>query len=233
MTLSEKILVIDDDTSLLRALQIGLDARGYEVHVARIGREGVDQAALAVPSVVILDLGLPDMDGLEVVRQIRGWSAVPILVLSASDDEERKVAALDRGADDYLTKPFGMAELEARIRVALRHRSSRLPETTKSVFRSERLVVDFPSRSVNFDGNDVDLTAREFDLLGYLVRNVGKVCTHHMILRDVWGSGYGNEHHYLRVYANRLRKKLHDDGGEMIQTRPGVGYQLVVSDTED
>ncbi len=220
------ILVVDDDPSLLRALRIGLTARGYEVSVAGTGGEGISQVALGAPDVVVLDLGLPDLDGVDVCRRLREWSKVPILVLSAADAEGRKVAALDAGADDYVTKPFGMAELEARLRVALRHAgAARKDERTELVVGDLR--VDLVHQGASYRGRELELTARELAFLTYLARNAGKVCTHHMILKEVWGPQYGGETHYLRVYAHRLRRKLGDDEGAFLRTHPGIGYQLV------
>jgi two-component system KDP operon response regulator KdpE len=218
-----RILVIDDDRSLLRALTIALSARGNEVVVARAAAEGIAQVSLTTPDVVILDLGLPDMDGVEVCRRIRQWTQVPIIVLSAAASEGRKVTALDAGADDYVTKPFGMAELEARLRVALR-RTAPAPGSPP-VICVGRLEVDLLHHMARVDGAGVDLTAKEFDLLAFLARHAGKVCTHQMILHEVWGSTYSNESHYLRVYAHRLRRKL-GEAGYMLRTQPGIGYQL-------
>jgi two-component system KDP operon response regulator KdpE len=222
-----RVLVVDDDPALLRALRIGLEARGFEVIVALTGAEGLSRAAQATPQLVVLDLGLPDIDGVEVCRRLRQWTEVPVIVLSALDSEDRKVLALDSGADDYVTKPFGMQELEARLRVALRHAAARNPSPATATLTVGPVVVDVASRVVRVSGVPVELTAREFDLLAYLARNAGKVCTHRTILREVWGPGYGNETHYLRVYASRLRHKLGDQGGPLLRTNPGVGYQLV------
>jgi len=219
-----KVLVVDDDEALLRALRIGLTARGYEVSLARTGAEGVKQVSLVQPDVIVLDLGLPDMDGADVCRGVRRFSAVPILVLSAAANEERKVAALDLGADDYITKPFGMAELEARLRVALR-RGGRAPDSSTELSVGD-LDVDLVHHMASVAGHPLELTAKEFDLLAFLARHAGKVCTHHMILAGVWGPGYGSESQYLRVYAHRLRRKLGAHGA-MLRTQPGVGYQLV------
>ncbi|HLN17964.1 MAG TPA: response regulator transcription factor [Acidimicrobiales bacterium] len=219
------VLVVDDDQALLRALRIAISARGHDVVLARSGEEGVTQASLARPDVVVLDLGLPDLDGIEVCRRIRQFTEAPVIVLSAAGDEARKVAALDSGADDYVTKPFGMAELEARLRVALR-RSGGREKGSPSELDVGRLHVDLVHHMAELDGRPLELTAREFDLLAYLARHAGKVCTHQMILRDVWGSAYGNEAHYLRVYTHRLRRKL-GDAGSMLRTQPGIGYQLV------
>ncbi len=226
-----KILLVDDDPSLLRALRIGLHARGYEMILARTGEEGVVQASLHRPDVVVLDLGLPDLDGIEVCHRIRDWSDVPIIVLSATGDEGRKVAALDQGADDYVTKPFGMAELEARLRVALRRRTGPNDQHGPTELVVGRLTVDLVHHMAMLDGRPLDLTGREFDLLAYLARHSGKVCTHQMILAEVWGSGYAQQSHYLRVYAHRLRRKL-GDAGEMLHTQPGIGYQLLALDQQ-
>ena len=220
-----RVLVVDDDRSLLRALSIGLGARGYDVVTARTATHGVEQVSLSSPDVVILDLGLPDADGVEVCRRVRRFTDVPVIVLSAAGSEARKVDALDAGADDYVTKPFGMAELEARLRVALRHGRRSGPESPP-VLSIGRLEVDLVHHMARVDGTALDLTEREFGLLAFLARHAGKVCTHQMILREVWGAGYGSEAHYLRVYAHRLRRKL-GDAGSMLRTQPGIGYQLV------
>jgi two-component system KDP operon response regulator KdpE len=227
-----KVLLVDDDASLLKALRIGLTARGDEVLTARTGAEAVNQVALNVPDLVILDLGLPDIDGIEVCRRIRAFSVVPVVVLSAYGDERRKVEALDSGADDFVTKPFGMAELEARLRVALRHGVARNSDGTEPSPELDvgRLRIDLVHHMATLDGESLQLTAKEFELLAYLARHAGKVCTHHMILKDVWGPGYGIESNYVRVYTHRLRKKLGDDNGTMLKTVPGIGYQLVVGE---
>jgi two-component system KDP operon response regulator KdpE len=230
-----KILVVDDDLALVKALRIGLTARGDEVATAHSGAEAITQAALFHPDLVILDLGLPDMDGLEVGRRIRDFSGAPIVVLSAYGDEHRKVEALDGGADDFITKPFGMAELEARLRVALRHVTTRPgagAEPTDTVQAGD-LAIDMVHHTATKDGVDLPLTSREFDLLAYLARYAGKVCTHHMILKDVWGAGYGAESNYVRVYVHRLRKKMNDDEGRILRTVPGIGYQLVAKAQPD
>jgi len=220
-----RILLIDDDQALLRALRIGLSARGYDVSSARTGEEGLTQVSLIDPDVVVLDLGLPDIDGVDVCRRLRSWTQVPVVVLSAAGDEARKVAALDGGADDYVTKPFGMAELEARLRVALRRSKAEEPNEPNEITVG-RISVDLVHHMARVDGSTLDLTGREFDLLAFLARHAGKVCTHQMILREVWGSAYSNEAHYLRVYAHRLRRKLGDAGGAL-HTQSGIGYQLV------
>jgi two-component system, OmpR family, KDP operon response regulator KdpE len=225
---AERILVVDDDRALLRVLSIGLAARGYDVVTARTGLDGVVQASLHQPDVIVLDLSLPDLDGVEVCRRIREFTETPILVLSALGSEDRKVEALDRGADDYVTKPFGMAELEARLRVLLRR--SRSGEPTSPVeIRVGPLVCNLVHRMATLDGEPMRLTSKEFDLLAFLARHAGKVCTHQMILREVWGATYSSEAHYLRVYAHRLRKKLGDHGA-MLVTHAGIGYELTASD---
>ncbi|MDA8270573.1 MAG: response regulator transcription factor [Actinomycetota bacterium] len=227
-----KILLIDDDRSLLRALEIGLGAKGYETAVSATGKDGLTQTVLFSPDLILLDMGLPDIDGIQFCRQLRSYSETPILVLSAAEDETRKVDALDAGADDYVTKPFGMAELDARIRVALRHARNRADPDRATLIRVGNIAVDLERRQVTNAEVPIELTAREFDLLLYLAKNSGKVYTHHQILRDIWGRGYGEETHYLRVYINRLRKKLNDPNGKMIRTKPGIGYQLLDT-TED
>jgi len=218
-----KVLVVDDDRALVRTLAIALGARGFEVATAHTGRDAVAQVTLVQPDVVVLDLGLPDQDGVEVCREVRRWSSVPIVVLSAADDEERKVAALDLGADDYVTKPFGMAELQARLRVALRHGQGL--EHAPARIELGPLVLDQAHRCAWLHGRLLELTAKEVDLLAYLARHAGKLCPHRLILRAVWGPGYGTETQYLRTYAHRLRRKLAGSGLEL-RTHPGLGYEL-------
>ncbi len=222
-----KVLVVDDDPSLLKVLRIGLRARGDDVLIAHSGAEAITQVALAAPDLVILDLGLPDLDGLEVCRRVREFSNVPIVVLSAYGDERRKVEALDSGADDFVTKPFGMAELEARLRVALRHAARNDGAMNSTTLEVGDLDIDLVHHMATLADSPLQLTAKEFELLAYLARHAGKVCTHHMILKDVWGPGYGAESNYVRVYTHRLRKKLGDEEGTLLKTVPGIGYQLV------
>jgi len=221
------VLAVDDDQALLRVLRIGLSALGHSVLVASTGDQGISQAALGAPDVIVLDLGLPDLDGMDVCRRIRQWSEVPIIVLSADGTEDRKIASLDGGADDYMTKPFGMGELEARIRVALRHRPSEGDEEEAKNLEVGSLELDLVHHEARMGGRPVELTTREFSLLVFLAQNVGKICTHRMILEHVWGPHYGTETQYLRVYVYRLRRKLGDEKGELLRTNPGVGYQLV------
>ncbi len=222
-----RILVVDDDPSLLKVLRIGLVAKGHDVLTAATGEEGLSKAALHVPEVIVLDLGLPDIDGLEVVSQVREWSLVPIVVLSASGQEERKVAALDRGADDYVTKPFGMAELEARIRTALRH-DIRPREGEAETLAVGDIHLDLVHHEARLKGELIGLTAKEFDVLVFLARHSGKLCTRKMILDEVWGGQYGGEAETLRVYVYRLRKKLGDVDGTLLRNSPGLGYTLMV-----
>lgn len=222
-----RVLVVDDDRALLRALRLALGARGHEVTVAATGAEALSETALHQPDVIVLDLGLPDVDGLEICHRIRQWSDVPIIVLSADGLEERKVAALDGGANDYVTKPFGMAELEARIRSVLRARNHDEPQTS-SRLTVGALEVDLVHHEAALGGRSLNLTAKEFDILAFLARHAGKVCTHQMILVNVWGSQYADEAEYLRVYLYRLRRKLGDSDGTLLQNVPGVGYRLSV-----
>ncbi len=229
MTSAETILVVDDEPAILRALRAGLEARGYRVHTAVDGQGAIDTVAVVASDLVVLDLGLPDLDGVEVCRRIRGWSDVPIVVLSADGSDQRKVVALDEGADDYVTKPFSMAELLARVRVALRHRrTGGGPQVDQSVLGVGDLRVDVSRRHVDVGGRRVDLTPKEFAFLVLLARWPGRVLTHGAILAEVWGPGYETESQYLRVYASQLRKKLDDDPTRpRLVTEPGVGYRLV------
>ena len=221
------VLVVDDEPAIVRALSAALDARGYQSFTATTGGEGLSIAATQKLDVIILDLNLPDLDGVEVCRRIREWSRIPIIVLTVEGAEDRKVAALDEGADDYLTKPFSMPELLARVRVALRHREG--PATIEdAVLEVGDLRVDLARHQVRVDARDVELTPKEFDFLALLARYPGRVLTHRTILQEVWGRQYGTETQYLRVYASQLRKKLQDDpAAPRLITEPGVGYRLV------
>ncbi len=220
-----RVLVIDDDRALLRALRIALTAHGHDVIAAATGEEGLAKIALDEPDIVLLDLGLPDLDGLEVCHRIRQWSSVPVIVLSAIGLESRKVSALDGGANDYVTKPFGMPELEARIRTAIRDsRTDKEPNADRLAVGG--LELDLVHHQATCNGETLELTAKEFDLLAYLARHAGKVCTHQMILGSVWGGTYGGEAEYLRVYVYRLRRKLGDEGSRLLRTSPGIGYCL-------
>ncbi len=222
-----QILVIDDDPGLLSVCSVGLQAFGHLVRIAETGSEGLSQAAIHAPDVIVLDLGLPDLDGLEVCKRIRTWSEVPIVVLSADGSEDRKVDALEHGADDYMTKPFGMRELHARVQLALRHhRGDDSSEEHPADLDIGPLHLDLVHRQATFDGRPLDLTPKELDFLAFLARHAGKVCTRRMILENVWGPGYGSELHYLKVYAYRIRRKLRDENGQFLQSDPAVGYRL-------
>ena len=221
------ILIVEDEVQMLRFLRPALQGHGFRVLEARTGEEGLREAATRAPDVVLLDLGLPDLDGIEVTRRLREWTQVPILVISARGREEDKVAALDAGADDYVTKPFGVRELLARLRVALR-RSSRVGDGEASRLTLGELEIDLEKRRVTLAGDAVHLTPIEYRLLAELARNAGKVMTHSQLLRQVWGPAYGDERHYLRVFIQRLRIKLEHDPAhpEVIQTVPGRGYRF-------
>lgn len=222
-----RVLVVDDEPAIRRTLRANLAARGYDVAVAGSGDEALQLAAERPPQLVILDLMLPGLSGLEVCHLLRAASTVPILVLSARGEESTKVRALDLGADDYLTKPFGMDELLARVRALLRRPAS--TPLAGGVVHAGALTIDLDARQVGRDGLALELTAREFDVLGYLARHAGKVITHRMLLAEVWGPEYGNEVQYLRVFINRLRRKIEDDPTHprYIVTEPGVGYRLL------
>ena len=225
-----RILVVDDEPAILRAVGAGLEARGFRVVTAATGQAALDAIATDVPDVVVLDLNLPDIDGVEVCRRVRTWSDVPIVVLSAEGSEHRKVLALDEGADDYVTKPFSMAELLARVRVALRHRgrAGRGPAVDAAVLVVGDVRLDVARHEVTVAGRAVDLTPKEFAFLALLARWPGRVLTHRAILQEVWGPEYGTETQYLRVYASQLRKKLVDDPERpRLVTEPGVGYRLL------
>jgi len=222
------VLVVDDEPAITRALTAALQARGYRVITAATASEALRRAATEGPTLVVLDLGLPDLDGLVVCRRIRAWSDVPIIVLTAEGADDRKVAALDEGADDYVTKPFSMPELLARVRVALRHRRPANESPDTSVLEVGDVRIDLSSRIVTVGAAEVDLTPKEFGFLVVLARHPGRVLTHRMILEQVWGPGYGTESQYLRVYASQLRKKLDDDpASPRLLTEPGVGYRLI------
>jgi two-component system KDP operon response regulator KdpE len=222
------ILVIDDEPQILRAVRTILVEKGYRITTARTGEEGLALAAATLPDVVILDLGLPDMDGLEVCSRLRAWTQIPIIVLSVRDTERDKTTVLDRGADDYLTKPFGIEELLARIRVALRH-LSQSKGAIDPVITAGEVIIDLARHIVTRAGAEVKLTATEFSLLAYLAANAGRVLTHRSILEHVWGWAEGDNVEYLRVYMMQLRKKLEDDPRHprFLMTEPGVGYRFI------
>ena len=220
-----RVLVVDDEPQLLRALGISLRARGHEVELAASGTAALDLAGRVPLDLIILDLGLPDLDGVEVVRALRGWSTTPIIVLSARDAQADKVAALDAGADDYMTKPFGMDELLARIRAALRRAT---PELEAPVVSMGRNSIDLSAKRVTNEEGEVRLTPTEWQLLELLVRNAGKLVSQRQILQTVWGPAYTTETNYLRVYLAQLRRKLEDDPSRprYLITEPGMGYRF-------
>jgi two-component system KDP operon response regulator KdpE len=219
-------LVIDDEIQIRRLLRVCLEGNGYRVQEAATGQEGITQAAQHPPDIVLLDLGLPDMDGVTVLKRLREWSRVPVVVLTVREREEDKVAALDNGADDYVTKPFGTAELLARLRVAQRHAA---PTAESPIFRTGELEVDLTARVVKLKGREVKLTATEYSLLRLFVQHAGKVLTHRQILKEVWGPNYVEQTHYLRVYIAHLREKLESEPSKprLITTESGIGYRLL------
>ncbi|EFH88348.1 response regulator transcription factor [Ktedonobacter racemifer] len=222
-----RILVVDDEIEIVRALQRSLTAYGYEVFSASSGEEALEEVVRHRPDLILLDLGLPGISGLEVCRKVREQSNLPIIVLSVKDTERDKVQALDLGADDYVSKPFGLNEVLARVRVALRH-SAQVKVGTEPVFQAGPLRVDFSQRLVQVEGKEVKLTPTEYDLLKALIRNSGKIMTRQMLLSQVWGTGYGTEAHYLHVYIGQLRRKIEPDPAHprFILTISGVGYRF-------
>ncbi|MBF6470875.1 response regulator [Nocardia gipuzkoensis] len=225
--MATKVLVVDDEPQIVRALRINLSVRGYEVITAATGGAGLRAAADRHPDVVILDLGLPDMDGIEVLGGLRGWTSAPVIVLSARTDSADKVEALDAGADDYVTKPFGMDELLARLRAAVR-RGATDPDASAPVVTTESFTVDLAAKKVTKGGVTVHLTPTEWGMLEMLVRNRGKLVGRRELLREVWGPSYATETHYLRVYLAQLRRKLEDDPSrpKHLLTEAGMGYRF-------
>jgi len=223
-----RILVVDDEPQIQRFLKPALAAAGYDVIEAATGAEALKAVATAAPDLVILDLGLPDMDGKDVIASLRGWSTIPIVILSARDRESEKIAALDLGADDYVEKPFGIGELTARIRSALRHRGK--AETAPTVMVADDLTIDTVRRLVSRNGEPIRLTPKEYDLLTLLGRHAGRVVTHKTLLTSVWGPAHGEDMHYLRVFIGQLRQKIERDPTRptIVRTEPGVGYRLVI-----
>ena len=221
------ILIIEDEIPIQKFLRVTLSAHGYRVVESTTGRDGLVQAATVCPDVIILDLGLPDTDGVEVVRQIREWSKVPIIIVSARGKEQDKVVTLDAGADDYLTKPFSVSELLARLRVSLRHAVTG-PETIAPVFQTGALQVDLVHRRVTVAQQEVHLTPNEYRLLTLLVKYAGQVLTHKQLLKEIWGPGATEDIHYLRVYMNQIRRKLEVNPAQpqYLITEPGIGYRL-------
>jgi two-component system, OmpR family, KDP operon response regulator KdpE len=221
-----QLLIVDDDPDLLNVCRVGLQALGHVVRTAETGADGLSETAIGNPDLIVLDLGLPDLDGVDVCRRIRTWSSAPIVVLSADGTEDRKVEALEAGADDYVTKPFGMRELNARLRVALRHHGAAEANRGPTELDVGPLQLDLVHYQATYSGRELELTAREFEFLAFLARHAGKVCTRRMILENVWGRGYEHELNYLKVYAYRIRRKLGDDRGDFLQSDPSVGYRL-------
>ncbi len=222
------VLLIEDEPEIRRFLRTSLPGHGYRLHEATTGADGLAQAKARNPDIILLDLGLPDMDGTEVIRQVREWSAIPILVLSAREQEQAKVAALDLGADDYVTKPFGVNELLARMRAALRHVAGPPGEPAEPVFTLGDLKVDLGRRQVFVSAKEIHLTPIEYKLLTTLIRYAGRVVTHRQLLKDVWGPLHVEEGHYLRVYMRQLRNKLEENPAHprYLVTELGVGYRL-------
>ena len=220
-----RVLIVDDEHAIRRFLRASLAAHGYAVYEAATGEEALQAVITARPDIVILDLGLPDIDGLEVTRRLREWSAMPVMILSVRNDEAEKIQALDAGADDYLTKPFGVGELLARLRVALRHRT---PESGDATMTAGELAIDVSRRLVTLGGEQVQLTPTEYDLLRVLMTHAGKVLTHRQLLREVWGAAYEAETHLLRVNISNLRRKIEPEPARphFILNEPGVGYRL-------
>ena len=225
------VLVIEDEPQIRRFLRTSLDAHGFDVLEAESGARGLAGAASRRPECLILDLGLPDMEGVEVIRRFREWSTVPVIVLSARSQEQEKIAALDAGADDYVTKPFGVGELLARLRVALRHAATVRNGSESTVFEAGDVRVDLSARRVTAGGRDVHLTPTEYRLLATLVRHAGKVLTQRFLLKEVWGPAYVERPHYLRIQMANLRQKLESDPARptLLLTETGVGYRLAAS----
>ncbi len=222
------VLVVEDETPMRRFLRTALTAQDYRVLEAASGREALGMATTHNPEVILLDLGLPDGDGIDLAREIREWSRVPIIVISARGREDDKVAALDAGADDYLTKPFGVNELLARLRVALRHAAHSGAADDSEVLEQGPVRIDQPRRQVTVEGRDVHLTPIEYRLLVLMARNAGRVLTHRQILKEVWGPSHADQTHYLRVFMAQLRRKIEADPAcpRLVVTEPGVGYRM-------
>jgi two-component system KDP operon response regulator KdpE len=232
MSTQPHILVIDDEAQILRALRTILTAKQFKVTTASRGEEGLALAAALSPDLIVLDLALPDMDGVEVCARLREWTQVPIIILSVREGERDKVNALDKGADDYLTKPFGIEELLARIRVALRHSAQAHSSSKNTIITAGPLMIDLAQHLVTNNGAEVKLTATEFKLLAYLAANAGRVLTHQAILSQVWDPADADHVEYLRVYMRQLRKKLEEDPNQpkYILNEPGIGYRFISDD---
>ena len=225
---SPVIVVIEDDPAIRQFLRTGLGTHGFKVFEADKGQQGIIEAGIRKPDFIILDLGLPDMDGVEVIKVIRQWSAMPIIVLSARSTEQHKIEALDAGADDYLTKPVGLGELLARIRVAMRHSLSNPAQDQNGIFTTGALKVDLVKRQVFVEDEEIHLTPIQYRLLSVLIKNAGKVLTHHYLLKEVWGPSYKDNSHYLRIYMSQLRQKLEAEPAQpqYLLTESGIGYRL-------
>lgn len=230
---SHTILIVEDDPPLRQFLRVGLRAQGFVVHEAATGQRGILDARARKPDLILLDLGLPDMDGVVLVKAVRNWSKTPIIVLSARSHEAQKIEALDTGADDYLSKPFSLGELLARIRVALRHAIQGHPISPNAIFSYRSLQVDLGRRIVAVDQREVHLTPIQYRLLAVLVKNAGKVMTHRHLMREVWGPAHSESAHYLRIYISQLRQKLESDPAKprLLLTESGVGYRLAGPDS--
>ncbi len=224
------IIVIEDDPSIRRFLHTSLSTQGFKVFEVDTGKKGIIEVGVRKPDLLILDLGLPDMDGVDIIKTIRSWSTVPIIILSARSDEQQKIHAFDAGADDYLTKPFGFGELLARIRVALRHSMRPYEQSQTDIFITGNLKFDAVNRVVCVDNQEVHLTPIQYRLLMVLVKNAGKVLTHQQILKEVWGPSFKENAHYLRIYMSQLRQKLEADPAQpkLLLTESGIGYRLKV-----
>lgn len=227
------ILIIEDDPPMRRFLRTGLSTQGFRVQEAETGQRGIQEARTQKPELIILDLGLPDMDGVDLIRKVRGWSETPIIVLSARSQETQKIEALDAGADDYLTKPFSLGELLARIRVALRNAIRRDNPNPVMTFNQGRLSIDLGRRMVTVAGKTIHLTPIQYRLLVTLIKNSGKVMTHRQLMKEVWGPSHSESAHYLRIYISQLRHKLEADPAKpgLLLTESGVGYRLVGPDS--
>lgn len=226
------VLIIEDDPPMRKFLRTGLGSQGFRVRDVDAGQPGIHEVRMHKPELIILDLGLPDMDGVDVIRKVRDWTRTPIIVLSARSQESQKIEALDAGADDYLTKPFSFGELLARIRVALRNAIQRENLDSVTTYCNGRLAIDLGNRIVTVDGENIHLTPIQYRLLVTLVKNSGKVMTHRQLMREVWGPSYSESAHYLRIYVSQLRQKLESDPAKpsLLLTESGVGYRLVGPD---
>lgn len=226
MDSTNRILVIDDESQIRKLLKVSLKSQGFYIEESHDGRDGINKVAIIKPDLVILDLGLPDMDGKEVIREIREWSNVPIVILTARDQEQEKIEALDNGADDYITKPFGIGELLARIRVCLRRKTE---DENEHIFNFGGLIIDLVNRRITVDNKEIKLTPTEYEIIKVLAQNAGKVITHKQLLKKVWGNAYDNDNNYIRVYIGQIRRKIEPNPAQpcYIITESGVGYRLI------